>query len=241
MILVGTTMAAWKYEGREGAAHAWLLNGEEMIESDKDVAFFAAFEVDARGIAPFQPTIDRLLELHAAGAHHVQWWTFSIDDHVDEIDSNTRLVRICEGRNLITDYAMRHRASEILFLDSDTRVQGDCIPKLREVGWPIVGGRVGNYCQHGEVVTHHPEHGYPFPFPVQRHWNTAGFLWVSRFLFRRLRWRYDLEAQMTDDPCYDLDAGALGYPTLVRHDVNGEHLDYLVPVEKRPGDRTYHR
>jgi hypothetical protein len=76
-----------------------------------------------------------------------------------------------------------------------------------------------------------------YPFPVQSHMNTAGFLLIAREVFRRLRWRFDLEAGLTDDPCYYRDAKELlGVPTYVRKDVIGRHWpEAIPPLEDRYG------
>jgi hypothetical protein len=121
-------------------------------------------------------------------------------------------------------------ASHILHLDADMCPPGDCLPKLLAMRHPLVGGEVPTYNLHGPVV---PE----YPFPVQSHMNTAGFLLVAREVFRRLRWRFDLEAGLTDDPCYHADAcDLLGIPTYVRKDVRGRHWpESIPPLEDRYG------
>lgn len=250
MIVVGTTTVAWK-QGETGLC--WLETAEEMVEDAKraghDLTFFVALELDGRGQAPFADLLARLEGLQS------DIWTFTLDDGATEIDSNNRLPRICAGRNFVQDYAMRIGASRVLFLDTDTRVPGDCISKLLEVEWPMVGGEVPQYGLHGDEVECIPRRPPPadsngayvsppptpdeyYDFPVQRHWNTAGFLLVGREVFRQVRWRVDGDAGMTDDPCYDADATRLGFPTLVRKDVVGSHVEWLIPVESRPSDRS---
>lgn len=231
MIVVGTTVVAWKCNGNETA---WLDTAELMIrdakEAGHDLTFFVAYEYDARGEQPFENLADRVAELDAESAG----WAFRIWDGSEIIDGSNRLFRICAGRNFVQDYAVANGASHILFLDTDTRPPGDCISKLLELDWPMVGGNVGSYCLSGPVVEEHPLTAQPYDFPVQKHWNTAGFLLVGRDVFRYVKWRVDPDAGMSDDPCYDYDAMLRGWPTLVRKDVNGEHVEALIPVEQRP-------
>lgn len=242
MILVAATLAPWKCDGQEELN--WLENAEAMIrDTEDDLHFFAALEVDARGLEPYKVLLERLKELPISTV-----WTFSIDDDSDEWESGNRLVRICTGRNLITEFAMRNivdpLCTHILHIDSDISAAGDSITKLLEVDWPMVGGDVPAYCLHGPIVPQHPHATYPgthdFSFPVQTHMNTAGFLLLRRDLFRALRWRYDLDAGMTDDPCYEADAKRLGWMTLVRKDVIGIHPP-LASVEDRDVDRKIRR
>jgi len=158
-------------------------------------------------------------------------WTFSIDDDASQIDHRNRLIRICTGRNLTHEFAMRNpNVSHVLFLDSDMRPDGDCISKLIEVDANIVGGEVPVYCLKGPRVG-----GYDFP--VQDHWNTAGFLLVRRNVINRIRWRADIyDHGQSDDPCFHKDAIEAGFGrTLVRKDVKGIHSS-LLQLEQRGHD-----
>lgn len=63
-----------------------------------------------------------------------------------------------------------------------------------------------------------------FSFPVQTHWNTAGFLLLQREVVMRLRWRHDMSRGATDDPCFAADALEAGFgDTYVRKDCVGVH------------------
>lgn len=263
-LVIGTTVPAWKCSGNETA---WLATYDEMNEDAAarhiDPIWFAAVETDARGMDPFD-------KLFTGLPSDPDFWKFSIDDDEFEINSVNRLVRICTGRNLIIEYARRIDADWILFLDTDIKAPGDSIGKLVEVGWPIVGGNIGQYGLSGPTVQRLRDacdyvgdehrldkkknavprlaeawrlHGWdtPLRFPVECHWNTAGFLLVHKDVWRKLRWRIDLAAGQTDDPCFDEDARRLGFPTLVRKDVQGVHVDPLIPVEKREEDRKIYR
>lgn len=225
MIVVGSTLAPYKVDGSE---LDWLKSGEEFLDRDPLTHFFAALELlPNRGPAVFARLRTRLNALGGTS------WAFSLDDGEEELTSENRLTRICMGRNLITEYACRVAASHILFLDSDLSVPGDSIEKLLEVDAPIVGGDVPTYCLHG------PSDLSRHAFPVERHWNTAGFLLVRREVFKRVRWRHEHfhMTGLTDDPCYAWDAESLGFgETLVRKDLIGHHVP-LIPMEKRGHDR----
>lgn len=230
MILVATTTIAYKCDGTE---LSWLKN----LQDYPDVKYFASLQIDSRGLEPFAKLITRLGEIDG------DWWQFSYDDGSSHITGNNRVQRICAGRNMISDYGVRPNAESyepfewILFVDSDMEIPSDSIKKLLEINWPIVGGEVPPYALSGPEVERHqariwledgavwPKEGWkqPFGFPVQQHWNTAGFLMVHRSLFRRLRWRVDPDAGMTDDPAYAWDALQMGWPTLVRKDLIGQH------------------
>lgn len=249
MIVVGATTVAWKCDGTEELA--WLTHAEQMATT-ADVRFVATLEQDARGDIPFQALLDRLDSLGG------DVWRYRYDDQAETITAKNRIRRICAGRNMLVDYAIDAKAEWILHLDTDLTPDPDCIPKLLEVDWPIVGGDVPSYCLSGETLEAHPckvwlevgqvwpqahparADGVPFGFPVQRHWNTAGFLLVHRSLFRRLRWRVDPDAGMTDDPCYAQDALMAGWPTLVRKDAIGRHAT-CAPMEARGLDLRVYR
>jgi hypothetical protein len=229
-VVMASTLPAWKMND-PGCWGSWLTNAEAIRDShDGPVDFLAVLELDARGREPFTPLLDRLADLDG----HV--WTFHLDDGAEKITSHNRLARICTGRNLAAHYAQDTGAGWLLYADADTAIPGDALPKLFAVDWPIVGGKVPTYCLSGPRVD-----GYD-DFPVCEHMNTAGFLLVRRDMFTRLRWRIDLDAGMTDDPCYHADATELGYPTRVREDCVAAHWPPAVgPVEGRPHDLTVYR
>lgn len=239
MIVVGATCASWKCNGI--GELAWLANAEAMIDDaasiGEELKFFVALEVDARGAAPFRAVEERIDTLDFKKHNTTyQAWRFSLDDDAYEINSGNRLIRICTGRNLIIEYAMRTMASHILFLDTDLRVPGDSITKLMAVQHPVVGGDVPQYGLHGPSVSG------GVAFPLEEHWNTAGFLLVQRDVFNRVRWRTDIMTGLTDDPCFDGDAYAAHFGhTWVRKDVVGVHVEPLVPVEQRDADRKIYR
>lgn len=239
-IAVASTLASYKmYPPLAGLF--WLDNAERLVDAAGDgaheVRFFAALEVDARGQEPFAPLLSRLSEL--AGE---VWW-LSLDTGADRLSTGERLAHICMGRNAISEWAMRAGVDWVMHVDSDTRLPDDVLPRLLELDWPICGAEIPTYCLRGEAVTHHPTKDTPYPWPVEHYLvQTAGALLVHRELFRRLRWRTDVERGLTDDPCYCSDARDLGFPVLVRRDVVGEHWPRSIPaVEYRGHDLAVRR
>ncbi|WP_213451575.1 hypothetical protein [Rhizomonospora bruguierae] len=225
MIVVGATMTGFA-TGRPETCLSWLRTAEALADSHPDgVRFFAALELDGRGRPPFEPVFNRL---HRLGG---EWWTFTLDDGRTEVTSGNRYSHICAGRNLITDYALSAGASHILHLDADMCPPPDALPKLLTLDHPLVGGEVPTYNLRGPAVAQ-------YPFRVESHMNTAGFLLVERSVFRRLRWRWDMDAGMSDDPCYHADARELlGVETYVRKDVIGRHWpENIPPLEGRGYD-----
>ena len=233
-VVVGTTLPTLK--ALSGEDRMWLSHARGMVTDALDygydeVKFFAAIEHDTRGIGPFDKLTNLLGEVDALPGARGEYWGFSISDGAAVIDGWNRLLRICTGRNLIIDYALRDEdVDKILFLDSDLTVPPESISKLSELGYPFTGGDVPAYCLAGKRL----DNEYP-TFPVQEHWNTAGFLMVDRHIFQRIQWRADIHprgAGMTDDPTYADDVRQLfGLECRVRKDLQGVHKP-LVPLEK---------
>jgi len=232
VILIATTLTTFAMAGEETWA-SWLRNAEAMRESHPEgVSFFAAIETDARGLEPFKPLLARLAELGG------EWWEYRLDDRRTSIGTLSRLRHIVCGQNLCTDFAVAAGASHLLFLAADLEPPPDAIPKLLELQWPIVGGEVTTYCLSGK-----PVEGYAFP--VEAHMATAAFVMMERAVFNQLRWRWDREAGMSDDPCLHHDAlTLLGIETYVRKDCIGiHHPTSIGAIETRfPGrDMTVYR
>lgn len=240
MIVVGTTLAPYVMKDPLSAT-SWLRTAAEMARitqkrTGHEVQFFAAIETDARGIAPFRDLFLALSEVDG------RYWTFSIDDGSSHVSSDNRLMRICTGRNLIQRYALNNGASHALFLDADVSVPADSLARLLEVGYPFLGGHVPTYGLDGHKIGDLKFAGdeevswkVPEGHDIRMHWNTAGFLLVNDKIMSRVQWRYDLAAQMTDDPCYAADVQSwFGLPPLVDHSVVGSHYpDSIYPVETR--------
>lgn len=222
-IVVGTTLAAFVMD-QPDTWGAWLRNAETLQAShDGPVRFFAAIEVDARGIAPFTPLLDRLAEL---GGEH---WTFLLDDGRTQVTTANRLRHITCGQNLVTDYAVTADADWLLFMAADCMAPDDVFARMLEMGHPLVAPNSPTYCLTGPEVA-------GFPFPVQDVMASAACIFIARDVFRRLRWRWD--SVDSDDPCYHKDAvDLLGIRTLVRQDVTARHFPEAIgPIEGRGHD-----
>lgn len=232
MIVVASTIGPWKAGQPEEGDIAWLDKAKEMQGlSPEPLHFFCAVETDARGLEPYSRLYARIIKLRRSVPFTV--WQFSINDETPEISGGNRLIRICTGRNLAHEFAMRNQASHILFLDTDIEVQdAGCIGKLLELDRPVAAGHVPAYCLDGPRVENAPG-------DTREHWTTAGFLFLRRDVFLKLRWRWDLDEGLTDDPAFQEDAVHWGFgQTWVRHDVLGIHVEPLVPVDDRQADRT---
>jgi hypothetical protein len=206
---------------------AWIMNAQAMKESmpGHEVEFFVAIQVDARGLTPFEPLLNKLKELDGS------YYTYSLDDGRTKVTTANRLRHITFGQNLVNDYCCSCGADYLLFMAADCCPPPDAIPKLLEVNNPIVGGEVPTYCLSGPTIT-------SYPFPVQIHMATAAFVLLRRDVFRLIRWRWDIDAGMSDDPCLHHDVlKYLGYKTLVRKDVVGVHYPQCIPaIEERGYD-----
>jgi hypothetical protein len=225
-IVVGATAAGHKAH----EADRWLTHAEALQAAtphDVDLGFVA--EVQADGLEPrLEATEARVRALGGTV------WRFMLDDGTDHLDGATRLVRICEGRNLLTEFALRRRADWLLYVDADIVVPPDAIVRLLELDHPFAGFAVPRYVLSGPPVA-----GYPFP--VQRYQNTAGAWFVHRSLFRFFRWLWDPDDGLTDDPAtYRLIRDHLGVEQYNRLDVVGDHPP-LVPFERRRTDRAVRR
>jgi hypothetical protein len=209
--------------------HSWLLNAEAMKEHaasvDAELLYFAALELDGRGVEPFMPLIQCLDEL--GGMH----WTWQLNDGRIAVTTANRLRHITAGQNFTTEYANSYGADWLLFLAADVMAPDDVVPRLLELNHPLCGPDIPTYGLTGQRVP-----GYPFP--VEEQLISAGAIFIRRDIFKLLRWRYDIEAAMSDDPAYRFDAKILlGIPSYVRKDCVARHFPEVIgPVETRyPG------
>lgn len=225
-IVIGATAAGHKC----AEAARWLTHADAMrAATPHELDFFLAAEVQPDGL---EPRLEAVIAQVASLSGTV--WKFMIDDGCDSVGESTRLIRICEGRNLVTEYALRTRADWVLFLDADIVAPSDVIMKLLEVEHPFCGFKVGSYCLSGPSLP-----GRRFPIEVYQ--NTAGAWFLHRSLFRRFRWLWDPDDNLTDDPAtYRLIRDQLHCEQYNRSDVLGEH-GTLVPFEARRADTSVRR
>lgn len=232
-VVVATTIPAYVMDKPE-SYEAWLYNAEAMREDWPMVEFFAALETDSRGRCVFDPIMHRLAELHG------HWWFFHLDDGAEEITTANRLRRITTGQNLATDYSLSAGCTHMLFMAADCAPPGDAISKLLELDHPLVGGHVSTYCLDGPVV---PKYIPTHRDQIREHMATAAFVMIRRDLLRFIRWRWDSEVGMSDDPCLHHDAQTFhDIPTYVHHGVVGKHFpESIGPIEDRHHDRRLYR
>ena len=225
-IVVGATAA-----GHKGAqAEHWLRNAETLRAITPHVVdYFLASETPPDGLEPrLHPAEARVRELGGTV------WHFMLDDGAARIDGGNRLVRICSGRNLVIEHALRSGADWVLFADTDIELPPDVLIRLLELDHPFAGFAVPSYVLGGPPVA-----GYDFP--VQAYMNTAGAWFVHRTVFRRFRWLWDPDDGLTDDPAtHRVIRDQLGVEQRNRLDVMGRHGP-LVAFERRGADVVLQR
>jgi GT2 family glycosyltransferase len=220
-ILIGATAA-----GHKGAeAGHWLTQAEALrAATPHAVDHFLATETQPDGLEPRLQAVEA--RVRALGG---TVWRFMLDDGAQRIDGSNRLVRICTGRNLVIEHALRTGAEWVLFVDTDIELPPDVLVRLLEMDHPFCGFAVPSYVLSGPPVA-----GYGFP--VQAYMNTAGAWFVHRSLFRRFRWLWDPDDGLTDDPAtHRLIVDQLGVAQRNRLDVIGRH-EPLVAFEQRAAD-----
>ena len=225
-IVIGATVAGHKHQ----TASKWLAHAERLKEvTPHHLRFFLAAEMQPTG---HEPRLDEISSRVIALGGDV--WRFMIDDESEFITNETRIFRICQGRNLVTEFALREKADWILYLDTDITVPPDVINKLLDMKKPFCGFHVPSYCLSGENVAE-------FNFPVQIYQNTAGAWFMHRSVFRHFRWLWDPDDGLTDDPAtYRIIRDKLGIVQYNRLDVIGIH-EPLVCFEDRKLDVAVRR
>lgn len=222
MIVIATTLTTFAMLGEREVWASWLDNADAFAASH-DVQFFAAIETDRRGIGPFAALTERLEQLDG------HWWWYSLDDGRQSVTTLNRQRHLTMGENLAADYATDVGATHMLFVAADCTPPPDVLPRLLEVAYPLVGAECPTYCLHGNAVD-----GYQFPVQAQPF--SAACVLIERQLFKRLRWRYDPDEGMTDDPAYEHDALDLfGVQSYVRKDCVARHYPEAIPAIEHRG------
>jgi hypothetical protein len=246
-IVIGTPLVGWKCDRKEDMV--WLENRIDIMNTFNNATFFAALELDHRGLEPFNHVIDALNEVNG------KYWTYSINDYEEQVTSSNRWIRIEMGRNLIREFAQRQRVmsghhwgeqtpqhgianyESVLYVDSDTTLSKEIVSKLLEIDRQLVGVDVPAYGLHGKVINKNPR--------VEEHWTTAGMLLVNSPAFYDLVWSHNAYLNLSDDPTFQSMAERLKRRegvnnleetygmTWVRKDIQSQHKGQLVPVENR--------
>ncbi len=109
----------------------------------------------------------------------------------------------------------------------------DVIPRMLEMNYPLTAPFITTYGLKGPAVE-----GYSYP--VMDAMASAAAIFIAREVFTKIRWRWDFDTQMSDDPCYHHDAKTLlGIPTYVRRDVLAKHYPEAIgAIETRGHDMT---
>jgi hypothetical protein len=247
--VIGTPLVAWKCDRREHMS--WINDRLNIMNKFPNAKWFAAFELDERGLDPFKEVIDALKEVNG------DYWTYTINDMHSKVTSQNRWIRIETGRNLIREFAQRVRITSghhwgedctelnhgvvnyqaILYVDSDTVLNTQIVEKLLEVDRPLVGVNVPQYGLHGPKISDNPH--------IEEHWTTAGMLLVNAPAFYDLPWYHNSYLNLSDDPTFQSlaerlpqrdHANNISTPygmTWVRKDISASHEGSLSPVEAR--------
>lgn len=220
-VVVGTTLPTMAM-GDPDAWASWLMHAERQQLMAENAGYrlrhFAAIQTDARGIDPFRPLIARLEELGGS------YWTYSLDDGRDRITMTNRWRHITFGQNLVVEHCQSDPdCAFLLFLAADCAAPSDIVPRMLEMKHPLCAPFITTYGLRGEKVEAFED------YHVEDAMASAAALWIARDVFRRIRFRWDLDEGMSDDPCFHHDAKTLlGIPTYVRHDVRARHYPEAV-------------
>ena len=237
--VIGTPLVPWKVEMNEH--DAWLTHNEAIREKFPNVQFFAALELDHRGIDFYKPFIEVLKGIGA------DYWTYTINDFEEVVDSNNRWIRIETGRNLVREYAQRGKKvisnpqtqreafpidtdtinhyEAILYVDSDIVMNSQAIQAMFEVDRAMVGINVPAYNLSGFPINTHPK--------IEEHWTTAGALLVNAPACWDLPWYHNIHMGLSDDPTFQYLGARLYGQTWVRKDLHVDHIGRLSGLEYR--------
>jgi len=231
MIVVGTTLAAYVMDNEDHWA-SWMRNAEQVKKSYQhfaewsDVKYFAAIQIDGRGLEPFAPFIKRL---EAIGG---EFWTYSLDDGRTEVTTKNRIRHIVVGQNLVNDYAMSDPScTHLLFMGADCMPPDDVLPRMLEMNHPLCAPYISTYQLRGSYID-------TYSFPVMDAIASSSAIFIARSIFSAIRWRRDVDRNLSDDPCFYYDVlHYLGIPTHVREDCLASHFPrHVGPIEGRGHD-----
>lgn len=237
-VLVASTMASYVLD-REETWSSWLANASAMKTSHPDgVDFFAAIEMDARGLNPFALLRNRLTMTNDEMLINGSWWPFSLDDGRVNISTKNRLRHICMGQNVCMERATADDYSHLLFIAADCKPPPDVIPKLLEVNEHVVAAHSPTYCLPNQPLIDRGDIPVATWVDPDTLCFSAACVMLDREAFRLLRWRADGDAGMTDDPCLQYDAWYNHHwPVYVRTDVITNHYPASIPpIEMRGHD-----
>lgn len=242
-VLVGTTLTTFAMDDPDTWG-SWIRNAEAIRAAvpDERVEFFAAIQTDRRGLGYFQPLLDRLTELAVQDAGGIEWWDYRLDDGRTTVTTANRLLHLTMGQNLVSFRAMSDPAvSHLLFMAADCQAPDDVLAELLPMHHDYVAPYVPTYGLRGEPVPWSVRTGDVYrTVPCERAMPSAAAVLLSRRVFSRLKWRFDLDEGLSDDPALLRDAAdLLGVSPLVRMDVVARHFpESIGPVETRGHDMT---
>jgi hypothetical protein len=238
-VVIGTTLTTYTMldPDRDFLWKAWLFHADEIVRradvAGIRVSFFVAIELDGRGVMPFAPLIARIRELSG------EYWTYSLLDNRSAITQANRGRHITFGQNLISEYATSIGATHLLHMAADCEPPQDVLEKLLAVHHPLVAAECTTYCQalgNRERLNWVLRDGTACA--VEQGPMTAVCVLIHRTLFKTIKWRWDPDLGMTDDPSFSHDARTLFHvDTLTRMDcVAIHHPQAIGPIETRfPG------
>lgn len=236
--LIGTPLVGWKIDKNEHLS--WIQDISNIRSKFSNAKFFVAFEVDSRGIEPYEEFFKLIKSLD------IEYWTYSINDFEEKVNFRNRWIRIETGRNLIREYAQRKRVIKghhwgedtqkdnhgvmnyeaILYVDSDMILKAEHIEKMLEIDRPLVGVNVPEYGLRGKLINQNPR--------IEEHWNTAGMLLVNAPAYYELIWGHNAFLNYSDDPSFQYLSEKIGWgQTWVRKDIDARHQGKLLAVESR--------
>ena len=231
-LLIATTLVGWKCKSNEHLD--WLQDAENIKKTFPNSDFFVSLEIDAEGLTPF---MDVLRELGKIGG---KYWTYLINDNINEVGSQNRWIRIETGRNLIREYAQREtwpqnsseqhlppkiKYDSILFVDSDMNLTVENIEKLLEVDNYAVGAFVPGYSLRGRMINNDPK--------IQEGGATIATLLVRAPQYFDMTFSHNSYFKMNDDFTLQKNLEKYHGPIWVRKDTVSMHKGRISEVENR--------